>query len=113
MSPKILVIGGTGAQGAAVVRVLDATNHYNIVILTRNASSSHAKELASPNVSFIEGNCFNEDDLIKAFQGIDSCYVNIDGFAVGEKAEVYWGVRIYEIAVWAGVKHFVYGGIDY
>jgi uncharacterized protein YbjT (DUF2867 family) len=113
MSPTCLVIGGTGAQGAAVVRALSASNKYTIKIMTRNTSSTHAQELISSNVSLIEGNCFNEADLKKAFSRIDCCFVNTDGFAVGEKAEIYWGIRIYEIALFSGVKHFVYGGLDY
>jgi uncharacterized protein YbjT (DUF2867 family) len=113
MSTTCLVIGGTGAQGAAVVRALDSDGKYKIMVMTRNASSTHAQELRSPNVSFIEGNCFNEADLQKAFKGVDSCFVNTDGFAIGEKSEIYWSIRIYEIAVFAGVKHFVYGGLDY
>ena len=61
----------------------------------------------------MEGNCFNEADLLRAFEGIDSCFVKTDGFAVGEKSEIYWSIRIYEIAAFAGVKHFVYGVLDY
>jgi uncharacterized protein YbjT (DUF2867 family) len=117
-STTVLIIGGTGAQGASVVRALASSdNNYDIKILARSASSQHAKEIvaSSPkkNISIIEGNCFNDDDLRKAFQGIDACYVNTNGFVTGLKDEIYWGIRTYEIALWAGVKHFVYGGLDY
>ena len=74
MSTTCLVIGGTGAQGAAVVRALASSGKYRVKILTRNASSSHAQELRSDTVSLIEGNCFNEADLVKAFEGVDSCF---------------------------------------
>jgi uncharacterized protein YbjT (DUF2867 family) len=113
MSTNCLIIGGTGAQGAAVVRALSSSGKYNVKVLTRNASSPHAQKLVSPTVSLMEGNCFNETDLVRAFEGIDSCFVNTDGFAVGEKNEIYWSIRIYEIAFYAGAKHFVYGGLDY
>jgi uncharacterized protein YbjT (DUF2867 family) len=113
MSTTCLVIGGTGAQGGAVVRSLGSSGKYIVRVLTRNASSTHAQELLSPHVTLIEGNCFNEADLVRAFEGADSCFVNTDGFAVGEKSEIYWGIRIYEIAAFAGVKHLVYSGLDY
>jgi uncharacterized protein YbjT (DUF2867 family) len=113
MSTNCLVIGGTGAQGAAVVRALASSSKYSIKVLTRDVSSSQAQELRAPTVSLIEGDCFNEADLAAAFKGIESCFVNTNGFAVGEKSELYWGIRIYEIAVFAGVRHFVYGGLDY
>jgi len=113
MSTSCLVIGGTGAQGAAVVRALASSCKYSVKVLTRDVSSSHAQELCAPSVSLIEGDCFNEGDLAAAFKGIESCFVNTNGFAVGEKSEVYWGIRIYEIAAFARVRHFVYGGLDY
>jgi hypothetical protein len=43
----------------------------------------------------------------------NSTFVNTNGFAIGEKAEVYWGIRIYELAREVGVKHFVWATIDY
>jgi NmrA-like family len=113
MPTSCLVIGGTGAQGAAVIRALGSSGRYSLKVLTRDVSSSHAQELRSPSVSITEGDCFNEADLSRAFEGVESCFVNTNGFAVGEKSEIYWGIRIYEIAVFAGVKHFVYGGLDY
>jgi hypothetical protein len=33
--------------------------------------------------------------------------------AIGEKAEIYWGIRLYELARELGVKHFVYAGLEY
>ena len=35
-----------------------------------------------------------------------------DGFAVGEQAETYWSIRIFELAIRAGVKHFIYRSLD-
>jgi uncharacterized protein YbjT (DUF2867 family) len=118
-SKNLLVIGGTGAQGAAVVRHLALSQDtYNIKVLTRNARSREALELLSLNspksaVSLIEGDCFNETDLHAAFAGIDATFVNTNGFATGAKGEIFWSIRIYEIAQWAGVKHFVYSGLSY
>lgn len=115
MSQTVLFIGGTGAQGSAVVRALATDPKYKLNILTRNTSSPEAQALSllSNAVSLIQGDCFDETTLYKEFAAADSCFVNIQGFATGEKAEVYWGIRMYEIALWAGVKHFVWGGIDY
>lgn len=114
-SPQtILILGGAGAQNIAVTQVLSAANTWNIRVLTRSAQTPHALELAAlSNVKVIEGSCYDEDTLISAFEGIDLCYVNTNGFAVGEKNEIYWGIRIYEIARWAGVKHFIYSSLPY
>jgi hypothetical protein len=40
-------------------------------------------------------------------------FVNIDGFNCGEKAELFWGIRAYEIAVTMGLKFYVWGNLDY
>jgi uncharacterized protein YbjT (DUF2867 family) len=114
MTQSVLVIGGTGAQGEPIVRALSAAGKYSVWVLTRHTESAHAKALAGlPNVTVIGGDGYDEATLRSAFKGIDSCYVNTNGFAIGEKAEIYWGIRIYELARQAGVKHFVYGGLDY
>ncbi|KAE8442946.1 hypothetical protein EG329_002484 [Mollisiaceae sp. DMI_Dod_QoI] len=112
--PIVLILGGAGAQNGAVTKVLSAAGTYTIHVLTRSTSSPYAAELgALPNVKLIEGDCYDEDTLVSAFEGVDLCFVNTNGFAIGEKSELFWGIRMYEIARWAGVKHFVYGGLPY
>ena len=114
MSQTVLIIGGTGAQGVAVTKILTAEGNYNVKVLTRDASSSHAKDIASiPNISTIEGDPHNEPDLASALEGVDVVFVNHNGFAIGPMREMFWGVRTFELARRAGVKHFVYGGLEY
>lgn len=93
---------------------MTADSKYNVHVLTRTANSSAARELAAlPGVTIIEGNPYDEQTLHEVFKGIDLAYVNVNGFAIGEKAEVYWGIRIYEIARWSGVKHFLWASLPY
>jgi len=115
MPQSVLFLGGAGAQNTAVVQALLAgpNSNYQISLLTRSTTSRQAKELAAAGVTLIEGDCFDAADLRRAFKGIDSCYVNLNGFATGEMNELHWSVRIYEIAIFSGVKHFVFGAIDY
>ncbi|KAK1634954.1 hypothetical protein BDP81DRAFT_396178 [Colletotrichum phormii] len=114
MAPTLLIIGGTGAQGSEIVRVLSKTGRYGIFVLTRDAKSAAALEVARlPNVSMIEGDASSVADLRRAFIGVDACFVNTNGFALSERDELYWGVRTFEIAAEAGVKHYVYAGLPY
>lgn len=114
MVKKILVIGATGAQGSAVVRALVEHQGYEVVIFTRSPSSVQALELlALPGVSAFQGNTLNERDIYEAFRLVDGVYCNLDGFAIGEINETYWGTRIFEIAVETGIKHYVWGSLDY
>ncbi|KPI36851.1 NmrA-like family domain-containing protein 1 [Cyphellophora attinorum] len=98
LPPVVLIIGGTGAQGRPVVEALTADGKYAAKVLSRDTSSDDAKKIA---------------DLRKAFEGVDYHFANTNGFAIGEKAEIYWGTRLYELARAFGVKHFVYAGLEY
>jgi uncharacterized protein YbjT (DUF2867 family) len=110
---SILVIGGAGAQGSAIVRHLSSTNQYNILVQTRNPDSPAAQELhALPHVSLIAGG-YSDASLTAALTDQDYLFVNTDGFAIGQLAETYWGIRIFELAARAGIKHLLYSGLDY
>jgi hypothetical protein len=87
--PPVSSLGVLEPRGVSLSGPSISSRRHTIKVLTRNASSPHAQELRSPTVSLVEWNCFNETDLIRAFRGIDSCFINTDGFAVGEKNEIY------------------------
>ncbi|KAH7116523.1 hypothetical protein B0J13DRAFT_590359 [Dactylonectria estremocensis] len=72
------------------------------------------KELANiPNVTLYCGNRYDETDLQNAYKGVQQAFANINGFVAGEKAEIYWGIHMYELAVRNGLEHFVWAGVDY
>jgi len=54
----------------------------------------------------------DEDIVRKAFVGAYGAFVNTDGFTLGEKAEIFLGMRIFELAVEAGVEHYIWGALD-
>lgn len=82
--------------------------------MTRDLSSSRAKHLASlPNVTLIEGTQTNQNDLHKIFHGAYGAWVNLDGFTLGEKDELFYGFRAYEIARSEHVQHYVWANIEY
>ncbi|MGA3256129.1 MAG: NmrA family NAD(P)-binding protein [Mycobacterium sp.] len=111
---NIFVIGGTGAQGIPIVSTLVADKKYSVRFLSRDATSPRAKALlALDNVFCLEGSFADEAILREGFRGCDGAFINIDGFNTGEKTEIYWAIRSYEIAVEEGIKFFVYGNLDY
>ncbi|KAL6886045.1 hypothetical protein GGI43DRAFT_431855 [Trichoderma evansii] len=111
---KIFVIGGTGVQGFPIVKALVSDKKYQVRALTRNKTSDRANELLSlGNVELLQGTLTNEETLRDGFRGCDGAFVNIDGFVIGEKAEIFWAIRTYEIAIEEGIKFFVYGSIPY
>ncbi|WP_144111779.1 NmrA family NAD(P)-binding protein [Paraburkholderia sp. BCC1886] len=111
---KIFVVGGTGAQGLPVIHSLVADRKYSVRALSRDPNSRRAKNLlALENVSILKGTFADEGVLREGFRGCDGAYINIDGFNSGEKTEMYWAIRSYEIALEEGIKFFVYGNLDY
>uniref|UniRef100_A0A0B7K5L8 NmrA-like domain-containing protein n=1 Tax=Bionectria ochroleuca TaxID=29856 RepID=A0A0B7K5L8_BIOOC len=111
---RIFVVGATGAQGLPVCRGLVKDGAYSLRVLTRNANSSRAKQLAElGDVEFLEGTFASNEDLRNGLKGCWGAFINIDGFNCGEKTETYWTIRAYELAVETGIKFFVFGNLDY
>lgn len=142
MSTKklILVIGATGAQGRAVISALlaphedGACSMYSIRALTRDPTTEQAQLLASWGVElfkgknailhlipfeilihtwFCSGRVEDLDSLGSAFAECYGVYVNIDSFTVGQRVEIYAGIKMFEQAQGAQVKHYVWSGLDY
>lgn len=113
-SPTIFVVGATGAQGMPVVKGLVADGAYSVRALSRDGGSERAQSLAAlGNVTIVEGSFADEDVLRQGLRGCDGAFVNINGFNTGEKTEMFWAMRTYEIALEEGVRFFVYGNLDY
>ena len=51
--------------------------------------------------------------ISKALEGAYGAFVNTDSFTIGEKTEVYEGIRIFELAKEVGtLKHYVWSSLD-
>ncbi|KAF8340698.1 uncharacterized protein EI90DRAFT_2906225 [Cantharellus anzutake] len=119
MSILIAVIGGTGAQGSPVVKALlspskdGSPSPYRVRALTRNPNHRRAKELANLGAEIVQGSFLDFKVVADLFQGAYGAFVNTDGFSVGEQAETYAGLAIYEIAKSKKIRHFVWSSLDY
>jgi uncharacterized protein YbjT (DUF2867 family) len=90
-----------------------AQHGFNVRVLTRNQDSNNSKKLAAiQNVSLCTGTPDDEDSLRKAFAGIDYAFVNLNSWPLGIKNEIYWGIRVFEIAVQSGVQHYIWSSLD-
>jgi hypothetical protein len=88
---------------------------YAIRLLTRDPSHRRVKdELQSPDIEIVQGNFMDFNSVLKALENCYGVFVNTDGFTVGEQAEVFAGMRIFELAKQVGtLKHYVYSGLEY
>ncbi|KAJ5413620.1 hypothetical protein N7509_000247 [Penicillium cosmopolitanum] len=60
----------------------------------------------------MEGKPYHEPTLREALKDVSLVFVNTNGLVIGEKAEIYWGIRLYELAREFRVKRFVYAGLE-
>jgi uncharacterized protein YbjT (DUF2867 family) len=111
---NIVVFGGTGAQGIPVVQALTKDGKFNVRIQTRDPGHRRAKELEQlPNVTLITGHVESDEYLREAMKGMDGVFYLANGFSMGEKSEIYWSLRAFEIARQSGIKFFQFSSLDY
>lgn len=51
------------------------------------------------------------DVIAQMMKGAYGAFINTDSFTVGEMAETYAGIKIYEAAKAAGVRHYIYSSL--
>ncbi len=114
-TPRLVsVVGGTGAQGIPIIKALVSSGLYTVRALTRDPTNGRFKDLQSHGpVEAVIGTFASESDLHTLFRGAWGAFVNIDGFNSGEKSEIFWTIRAWEIAIEEGVQLFVLGNLDY
>jgi len=114
---KTGLIIGSGRQSEAVINFLSTTKQYHLLVLTRSTTSSTASRLtAIPNVELILNAVETGYDVpafLAAAKRSHFVFINLDGFALGEQADTYWGIRLFELASSVQVKHLIYSGLDY
>jgi uncharacterized protein YbjT (DUF2867 family) len=106
----VLVTGATGRQGGAVVRHL-LPKGWKLRALTRNPSSSAARDLTSQGVEVVQGDLEDPASLDRAAAGMYGIYSVQDFWAVGAKREVQQGKNLADAAKKARVEHFVYSSV--
>lgn len=109
---KLLITGATGKQGGAVIDALISRSApFQILALTRNASSVKAKSLASkPSVTVVEGDYASASRIFSNHGPIYGVFlVTTMGKAGEEEAQA---TPIITEAAKAGVEHVVFTSVD-
>jgi predicted dehydrogenase/nucleoside-diphosphate-sugar epimerase len=110
--PRILVLGGSGFIGQALLRKLNHLDR-SIRVLLRSPSKLPA-ELKSAQIEVQRGDLANDADLLSSMAGIDYVYhlARSDGktWTDWQRDEVEVTRRIAQAALTAGVKRLIYTG---
>jgi len=72
--PVVAVVGATGCQGGSVVRALMENGSFQVRAITRDPSSSKAKELKAQGVQIVKADLCNLEELKNAFRGAAFVY---------------------------------------
>ena len=117
-SPKkiVAIIGGTGAMGRPIIGLLNQSNRCTLRVLTRNAASEQAMNLARTysNVELFEGNYSDEESVRRLLTSAYGVFCNTDLWNCGGfRAEIDQGKLIFNLAKELGVKHFIYSSLDH
>src|SRR6185312_11554458 len=111
MSQKlaVVVIGGTGNQGGAVVKSLLERGH-EVRAVTRDTDSAKARELANAGVMLVRASLEDTAALTKTLEGATSLFAMTTPFGGGTQAETRQGMSAADAAKAAGV-HLVFTSV--
>ncbi|KAH7238472.1 hypothetical protein BKA59DRAFT_514759 [Fusarium tricinctum] len=122
MSRTVLICGATGKQGGAVLNnLIKQKANFNILAVTRNATSPSAQRLLqkSSNIKLVQGDLADPIAIFKTARdltqqpiwGVFSVQVPMP-FGGSAGGEVGQGKALVDAALDAGAKFFVYTSVD-
>ncbi|MGB3940895.1 MAG: NmrA/HSCARG family protein [Candidatus Manganitrophaceae bacterium] len=104
----ILVTGGTGQQGGAVVRSL-LRQGAKVRLLTRNRAKAQSLEKEGAEVAV--GDFTDRNSLDAALKGVKKLFLMTTFFEKGIEGEVQQGITLIDAAKTAGVEHLVFTSV--
>lgn len=116
----MLLIGGTGAMGAPIVRRLLADTEQRWIprILTRDPDSPQARTLRAldERIEIVPGDVTRAQSVARAMDQVSGVFCNTDYWSLwsesGESLETSIGVELLEMARHAMVDHFIYSSAE-
>ena len=110
MSKKIIaVVGGTGAQGGAIVKELLARGQFSVRVLTRNPNSDKAEALATQGCEIVEGDLNKPETLESTFKDAYGTFLVTNFWDPSTGANEYEQAKTaVKVAKAAGVQHLVW-----
>ncbi|XP_013420211.1 nmrA-like family domain-containing protein 1 [Lingula anatina] len=111
MVKVIAVFCPTGRQGASVIKTLTRDPTYKVRALTRDASSTKARELASQGLEVVQVDLNDRQNIVNALKGAYGCYVTTftdlsNPFCAD--IEVEQGMNIADACLEVKIQHIVY-----
>lgn len=103
---RILVVGGTGAQGGSVARHLLRAGSYHVRCLTRRPRSAAAQEIAGLGAELVEGDLSDPASLRAALRGCDGAF-GVTNYWEHFEREFDLGRNFVDAIAASGIQHAV------
>jgi uncharacterized protein YbjT (DUF2867 family) len=110
MRKTILITGGTGRQGGAVMQHL-IKNNFNVKALTRTPESIAAIKLKAAGVEVVKGDMADISSLQQAMRGCEVVFSVQNYFEYGADKEILYGKNMADAALRSEVSHFIYSSV--
>jgi uncharacterized protein YbjT (DUF2867 family) len=105
----IVVFGGTGQQGGAVVRALLERGEFAVRVPTRNMGSDAARALAARGVELVKADLLEPSSLRAAFEGAYGAFLVTNPWDPGQRQrEFEIATAAVKAARAAGVQHLIW-----
>ncbi|KAJ5766287.1 NmrA-like family domain-containing oxidoreductase himF [Penicillium nucicola] len=104
----VAVIGATGTQGGSVARSLLQNTDFQVLCITRDISTSKAKELKALGAKITQADTTSHKDLEVTLSGCWGVYINYTVFGMEPEVSENLGKTILSSAAAANVKHVVF-----
>jgi uncharacterized protein YbjT (DUF2867 family) len=103
---RILVTGGTGAQGGSIARALLAEKKFTVRILTRNPQSAKALALQQAGAELVQGDMDSMESLLAAMEDCYGVY-GVTSFWEHFAGEYQQGINLIDAVKQSDIEHFV------
>jgi uncharacterized protein YbjT (DUF2867 family) len=111
----IAVVGATGKQGGGLAKAIlaDPYGGYSVRALTRDTTSERAQQLVKQGAEVVQANNFDEESLVRAFQGADGAFIVTNFWEhLSAEKELQEAANLASAARKAGVKHVVWSTLE-
>jgi uncharacterized protein YbjT (DUF2867 family) len=111
----IAVVGATGAQGGGLVRAIlaDKSGEFSARVITRDASSAKAKELAKLGAEVVAADVDDVESLKRAFSGAYGAFcVTFFWVHFSPEKEMAEAANMAAAAKQAGVQHVIWSTLE-
>lgn len=108
---RILVTGGTGNQGGAVVRHLIEDDLFTPVVLSRNPDAPKCVQLKELGVEVVKGNLDEPRTYRQYLEGTYGVF-SVQNFTNGIEKEIKQGKLLADNASKQNIQHFVYTSVS-